>query len=423
MLLLGLGVQAASTYAFLIIAGRVLGAAGFGALSGLYVLLTSVATGLFQPLEQELTRRRGVETATRTHDSTLHRRAVTLGLVTATVAAAVALAGWPVSVRLVGQQPALVVSLCVALPGYAVWFSARGELAGRRELAWYAAQLTVDGMFRLIAAVALTLLGQDGLTWFGILFALSPWLAAATGTLGRRRTGPAGAEEVATPGVTRPVLLLVASALATQLIVNAGPLIVTLLATSADRAQVGVFLAVLVVLRVPIFLFTAVQPPLLTALSGLAATDRRASFTSLLRRVLLAVLAVAVLATVLGTLVVPRVVTTVFAFDDVLSRRTYFVLTASVGLLMLGLVLAQALLALAQHRAIMLGWLCGFVGLAVGAEAGHSVVTSGAYGLGLGACTALVGLAALLGAVLHRWRVASLVPGVLAVGAAPPAEP
>ena len=98
-LLVGLVTQAGTTYLVLVMAGRSLGPVGFAALSSLYFLLTSVATGLFTPLEQEVTRRRGVERAVRTWDGTLTRRALTQGLAAAALAVALALAAYPLTVQ------------------------------------------------------------------------------------------------------------------------------------------------------------------------------------------------------------------------------------------------------------------------------------------------------------------------------------
>jgi len=79
-LVAGLVVQAGTSYLTLILAGRLLGAAEFGGLSALYVLVTSLATGLFLPVEQEIARRRGRERAIGPTDPTLARRAAILGL-------------------------------------------------------------------------------------------------------------------------------------------------------------------------------------------------------------------------------------------------------------------------------------------------------------------------------------------------------
>ena len=54
-----------------------------------------------------------------------------------------------------------------------------------------------------------------------------------------------------------------------QLLANAGPLIVQVLAPPAEQALTGKFLAALVIARVPVFLFAAVQAVLLPGLAGL----------------------------------------------------------------------------------------------------------------------------------------------------------
>jgi hypothetical protein len=90
---------------------------------------------------------------------------------------------------------------------------------------------------------------------------------------------------------------------------------------------------------------------------------------------------------------------------------------------MLGLVGAQALLSLAQHRQVMAGWVCGLVGLAGGAALGTTVVNQAALGLLLGALTAVAGLGAFLIGALTHWRVRGDVPGVLSQSATPLAGP
>ena len=258
-LLVGLVVQAVTTYLVLVMAGRELGPVGFAGISGLYLLLTSVATGLFTPLEQEITRRRGVERAHGTWDGTLTRRAVTHGLVAAGLAIAVLLAAYPATLQMLGDRGWLVVALCLALPGYAAWFAVRGELAGQAHLQRYAVQLVVDGASRLVGAVLLVATDNATAAGFGLLFGLSPWVTLAL-TLPGWRLRPGDRQPGDATPLTRPLTLLVVSALAAQLLINAGPLVVTLLATESERDLAGVYLAVLVVVRIPVFLFSAVQP-------------------------------------------------------------------------------------------------------------------------------------------------------------------
>jgi O-antigen/teichoic acid export membrane protein len=401
-LIVGLVSQAVTTYLVLVLAGRSLGPVGFAALSGLYFLLTSTATGLFTPLEQEVTARRGAERARGSWDATLHSRAMAHGLGAAALAIGCALVAWPATLRALGDQGWLVIAFCLALPGYACWFATRGELAGKGRLGVYGAQLVVDGVVRLIGAVALVLTDHATTAGFGLLFALSPWLAFAVTPRGGNLQ-PVGRAPLRTPPLTRALALLVLSALAAQLLINAGPLVVSLLASGSDRDRVGVYLAVLVVVRVPVYLFTAVQPGFLRALAEHAGGGRRAEFGHLLRVVLGAVSALVVVACVLATTLAPPVVSWLFDFEQQLPRATCLLLTLAVGLFLVATVIAQALIALGHHLWVATGWLLGLVGLAVGTAFGGEVTMRATEGLLTGAVLATAALGALLYRELSRW--------------------
>ncbi len=183
-LLVGLGLQAATTYLTLILVGRLLGAALFGAISALYVLLSSVATGLFLPLEQEIARRRGVERTTGLRDPTLITRTTVRAVTWALAVDAVALAAYPITLRILGGQVWLLAALSVALPGYACCFVSRGSFAGSGALARYGIQLSVEGIFRLIVVLVLTLADTGSVVWVGWTFAAAPWTALVVSLVG-----------------------------------------------------------------------------------------------------------------------------------------------------------------------------------------------------------------------------------------------
>ena len=149
------------------------------------------------------------------------------------------------------------------------------------HLTRYGWQLGLDGSLRLGAAGVLVLLGASSLE----LVRLAAGPVALVGAA--RRLHPLAADQRTallrrTPSLTRPFYLLVVSALAAQLLINAGPLVVNLARRTVGTGAGGVFLAVLVVVRVPVFLFAAVQPSFLPALAGYAAADRRSAFVRLL---------------------------------------------------------------------------------------------------------------------------------------------
>jgi O-antigen/teichoic acid export membrane protein len=393
-----------TTYVVLVLAGRALGPSRFGALSVLYVLMTSVATGLFLPLEQELARRRGDERGRGVWDGTLLLRTTVFGLLLGVGAVVVCVAGFPVSLRLLGQHRQLLAALAVGLLGYACCFVTRGEFAGRAQLRRYGGQLAVEGGVRLVGALALVVADVRTVEWYGWLFGIAPWVALGCSTLRWRR--PAGSPTLDTPvPLPRNLALLLVSSLAAQLLINAGPLVAALLARSDERAQVGVFLAALTVVRVPVFLFTAVQPSFLPAMAQHAASDRRESFMRLLRGVLTGATILVAVSTAGAVGVGPWALHLLFGFDHNLDRLIFLQMTLAVGLFLVAAILAQSLLGRGEHAATTTGWLAGLVGLGAGTTIGHDTITRAAAGFLLGAATATTVLAFLLSRAMSRWSV------------------
>jgi O-antigen/teichoic acid export membrane protein len=403
--LTGLLVQAATTYLVLIIAGRYLGATGFGWLTAQYLLITSIATGLFLPLEQEVARRRGDERGRDVWDDSLLPRALILALLAATAAIVVVLAVLPFSLRLLGDDPQLVAALCIALAGYACCFVSRGELAGRGQLVRYGVQLGIEGGIRLAGALVLVLAQVHGAAWFGWLFAAAPWVAFAV-TAHRWSRPPLAARVDRGPPLPGAIGLLAVSGLASQLLINAGPLVVAL-QQPADKALVGVFLAALVIVRVPVFLFTAVQPSFLPAIAEHASADRRDSFVHLILRVVGASSALVALSMVFAVTIGPWTLSVLFGFEQNLSRWAFLEVTLSVGLFLISAVLSQSLLGRGKHGATTLGWMAGLAGLAVGTTLGHDAVARASAGFLAGATVSTVILGSLLVRAIQQWPTAS----------------
>lgn len=408
-LLIGLAVQAATTYIVLVIAGRALGASGFGRLSALYVMITSIATGLFLPLEQEVARRRGAERGQGVWDSSLLRRALTFGFFEAGSAVAVLLAAFPVSLRLLGHDPQLLAALCVALPGYACCFVSRGEFAGRREFARYGVQLAAEGGSRICGALILVLADVHGTSCFGWLFAGAPWLAVGVSVY-RWPHRSAAPHPVRVEPLPRRIGLLTVSCLASQLLINAGPLVVALLARPHDRSRVGVYLAALVLARIPVFLFTAVQPSFLPSMAEHAAADRRDEFVRLIRRVLAACAGVTAMSSLLAWAAGPEVLRLIFGFPQTLSHATCFQISISVGLFLISAVLAQSLLGRAEHGATVRGWVAGLAGLGFGTALGHDPVSRAGTGFLSGALVATLVFSVLFARTLRHWPLPSQKP-------------
>jgi O-antigen/teichoic acid export membrane protein len=435
---IGLGIQAVTAYATLILAGRILGAAEFAGLAALYTLLASVGTGLFQPLEQEVARRRGQERETGQVERTLLRRALVFGLTLCLFAVLVALGLHGATVRLLGERPQLLAALCVALPGYALCFVCRGALSGRRRLVRYGLQLSVEGTFRLLGLGVLTVVGVHSAAAYGWLFALAPWVAVAVSVAGLRPGSPQSTPDgsVATSPVATlpanagrarplvaPLLLLLASTLAAQLLIGAGPVTAQLFAGAADKARAGAFLAALVVVRLPVILFAAIQPSLLPAMASHVAAGRKAAFTSVLGKVLIAMCFLGVV-TVVGTSALgPWGLTVLFGPDYVLPSSVFLLMGLSVGLYMVSGVLGQAILALGEHRFVAAGWLVGLVGLGLGTALADDAILKATLGLLVGAAAVAATFTAILLLALHRWHPAPTIGGaVISAPALAPAD-
>jgi O-antigen/teichoic acid export membrane protein len=138
--------------------------------------------------------------------------------------------------------------------------------------------------------------------------------------------------------------------------------LVKLLADDSQSAAAGRFVNGVVIARIPLFLFQAVQASLLPKLSALAHSGQLGDFRSGLRRLLIAVAALAIVGTVVGAVLGPFVVDTMFPGSD-LGSRTMGLLAAGAGLYMLAMACAQALIALGGHADQAVGWFLGCVAL------------------------------------------------------------
>jgi O-antigen/teichoic acid export membrane protein len=394
---------------------------------------------MFLPVEQEVARRRGHELGSATFDPTLIRRVVRASLAASAVVGLIAVAAYPLSLRLLDGNWYLLAAFCVALPGYACCYASRGVFAGSKELGRYGLQMGVEGGCRLLGILPLLLVGWHSVAAVGWLYGLAPWIALGASFIGRRVPLASRREGVRLPrpgaasdhrgrhrrGVLQPATwragarnvtivrgdalvsalgLLLVSSVAAQLLINAGPLIVQLLATPAERARAGAFLAALVMVRIPIFLFTAVQPSFLPAMATHAATDRKAEFVRLVRRVLMICLGVTIVSTIVATALGSVLLRFFFGFSQGLSSGTFLAMSLAIGLFLAAIILAQAVLGRGKQSWTTAGWLTGLAALLLGTFFATSAVGKATSGFLSGAVAAACTFAVLLAIALHRWR-------------------
>ena len=167
--------------------------------------------------------------------------------------------------------------------------------------------------------------------------------------------------------------LLLGSVFAAALL-NAGPVLVNLLSEDTPEAEemvtefgYGVLLA-----RIPLFMFQAVQAALLPRLSRLAASGNFVEFRNGLRRLLVLVVGVGVVGSLGALAIGPFVLEKVYNAE--LDGVTLAILAAGSACYMVALALAQAVIALRGHSLVALGWVVGAIALALGVWLGSDDV-------------------------------------------------
>jgi O-antigen/teichoic acid export membrane protein len=171
--------------------------------------------------------------------------------------------------------------------------------------------------------------------------------------------------EAAWQEITRSLLYLLAGTLFAYTLMNVGPVAIKLLATDSESKKAGYFFSAVVIARIPLYLFQAVQASLLPKLTSLASAGRLGDFRVGLRRLIAVVAGLAALGTVVGYVMGPMVVQMMAGSDVVVEHRTMGTLAAGSGFYMLALALAQAVIALGGHRRQAAGWFAGVVAMVV----------------------------------------------------------
>ncbi len=158
----------------------------------------------------------------------------------------------------------MFAALATAFVAYAPAHLARGICSGSGRFRSYAVVIGSDGVVRILACVVLAVIGITSTAPYAFAVALSPLVAvvavAARGQLQTDPGPPAPWNEV-----TQNLGWLLLGTVFAAALLNAGPVTAQLLATDAEQAQVTEFAYGVLLARIPLFLFQAVQAALLAA--------------------------------------------------------------------------------------------------------------------------------------------------------------
>ena len=354
-----------ATYAFFKVGTVAVGGVEeFAPLASMWFAVFALAPGFFLPLEQELGRALSGRRAVGDGGQPVVRRVVGLGawLVVAVTIGIIALSPLIATSYFDGDW-FMVVALIAAFAAYAPAHMARGVCSGTGRFRDYAIVLGSDGIVRILLCVALAVVGVTAVGAYGMAIAISPLFAVAyvyqRGAL-RTEAGPPAEWSEVTPNLG---WLLIGSVCAATLL-NAGPIAANLLAPAGADGLVTAFSYGVLLSRIPLFLFQAVQAALLPRLSQQAARGEFNEFRSGLRQLMLVVVGVGVVGTLGAFVLGPWALNTMYAVD--LSGRTMAMLSLSSAVFMLALATAQAVIALKGHAFVALGWAVGVATFVLG---------------------------------------------------------
>ena len=349
----GLLVNGLAAYAFITLASRDLGPEAYTPVGLLWALSFLLGPGFFQPLEQEVAR----IVAARS-DRRIGPVVRTAGCVGASMVGLLGvlalLLGDRIRHDLFDGHGLLLVGLILVLVGLGIGHLVRGVLAGLGRFGGYARYFIGDGLGRLVVALVLVATA-GGVGAYGLAVGLAPFIGVALALAGQRELSLEGpAEPVG--AFSRAFGALLVASVATALVLNMSPLAGEVLAGPDQADDPGRFLNALLIARVPLFFFQAVQASLLPRLSALVGAGRFDELVHVFRRLLGLVVGIGGVAVAVCALFGARIVELACGADFAVERQDMVLLAGSSAVLMVALSFAQALMACRAQGRMALAW-------------------------------------------------------------------
>jgi O-antigen/teichoic acid export membrane protein len=341
-------IGAVGAYVFQVYGGRALGTDAFAPIAQLWTLFFILATVLLIPVEQYVTR----EVAS-------GRKAIPGDLVPSMAVAGLgALLGGGFVLftldRLFAGSWDYVVQIVLLMIGYGFLFIGKGVLAGRRRFADVGWVLVIETVARLIAGViALQLIATaESLGWAMVLGGFS--------VLGLRWWRHDVGE--ARPPVARAPQFLggyVGGTASSQVLLGAAPIAVALLGGS--EALQSVVFATFTLYRAPLTLIFALQGRILPFLVGLAGETDRARLSRIAKMVVAGGVVLSALGGLVGWLVGPEVVSSLFKPEFAPSATVAALAAAGVVAAATAQIAGQVLVAEARTSRMAIAWVGGLL--------------------------------------------------------------
>lgn len=389
----GVGVSGVSAYAFLALTARHFGPAQYAPLATFWSFTFLIGTGCFSTLEKEAGRLISGGLASGEQGGPVLRHAVVIGGVLTAGLIVIFAASSPVAVeRLFAGNWILMTAFLMSLITICVQYVALGVLAGNSRFGSYGVLAGSEGVLRLLGAVALVALGARTLGGFALVVALAPIVAVLCVLPALRASSGTGiAPDLSV--MSRSTAWLLVGTLCSSVLVGSGPITAQLLGGNGDRALTARLLSALVLVRVPLFLYTSGAATLLPALAGHLASGDGLAFRRALNRLVLVV-------TILGAICVgavaiagPQALQLVFGADYELPKPDLAILATAAGALLVATTLSIGLTAAGKAHRLALAWAIGVVVMVVVTAAVHPLLLRVEVGLLAGAVASALAMA------------------------------
>jgi O-antigen/teichoic acid export membrane protein len=400
ILSIGIASTGLLTFAFFSIASHVLGEESAQRLDVLWSVMFVVISVIYRPIEQLLSR---TIAERRARGQTHHPLGIPIAIQAsfALIFLAVALALHdPLVNKVFDGYSALYDVLIVGTLAYAASYFARGWLAGHEYFALFGGLVLMESLSRICFVIAAALGITSGQTAVALGIAAAPLVSLVVVPLAFSRRGGERAVSASAPGegaieeteaalAKAPITVDEAVAalagpgtegvqeaaahddlslrrgtgfagsvsgimLSEQTILNAA--VLTVAATSPDKALAGIVFNVLLIARAPLQLFQAIQTSLLPHLTGLEVTDGHEAFARAIRITIRAIAAFAA-AVALGLLIIgPFVMSHLFGQHFTYDRFGLALIGLGMGLHLTSGALNQAALARDRARGAVCCW-------------------------------------------------------------------
>jgi O-antigen/teichoic acid export membrane protein len=348
-----------TTYLFLVVAKRVLPDDGADKLAAIWGVVFAAGPGFFLPLEQEISRAVATRRAQGVGYGPVVRRAAMLGLLLVGFVLVIITVFAPFIVEhLFDGQWLLWLALALSSVSFFLGHLVRGVISGRGEFWSYSLFIGGESVSRLVMCIVLAVAGVEVAGGYGLAIALAPlaaFMLVAPSQRGVLKPGPPAPWSE----LSSSLGALLAGSVLAQGLANASLIAVKPLAGESQEADVTRLFAGVIVARLPLFLFQAVQAALLPKLSSMAGARHYHDFRHQLGRLVEAVSAIGILGVVGGFLLGPFVVE--LLFDAQMNHIDMGLLAAGTAFYIIATSLAQALIALEGQSRMALGWFFGAV--------------------------------------------------------------